>query len=201
MKIGICGLGRSGKDTAAEFLASITGLKYTAGTSWWARHLVFDWFCKCDENLGSGPTYMDADECWRDRHRFRNQWAKIIGEYNANDPVRLYRDCIAEQNFLTGVRWQHEFNAIKAAGLCDLWVYIERPGCVDSTCEIKPEDCDVTIHNHGTLDEFHGKLRRFASILRLPPKEKPQTELNPLRFDGKFDEHGYYAASTPQAWD
>lgn len=191
MKLGIVGLSRCGKDEAASFLASITGLRYTAGTSWWARHLVFkSWQKFNDDTGGCPPIYLDADECWRDRHSYRGYWARVIGKYNEGDPIRLYRDCLAEQHFLTGVRWLHEYRACREANLCDAWLYIDRPGCVDPTCEITAADCDFTIHNHGTLEEFHDKLRRFASILRLPPKEKPQTELNPLRL--RKDEFGMY---------
>lgn len=184
MKIGIAGPGESGKDTAAEFLAFITHTKYTAGTSRWARHLVYERMTE------AGHVYADADACWNDRRNHRSLWAAIIGEYNHHDPVSLYRDCLAEQNYLTGIRFLHEFRAIQRAGLCDLWIYVDRQGCNDSTCEIRPEHCDFTIHNYGTMEEFHGKLRRLAACLRIEAKEKPQTELNPLRFHK--DEFGMY---------
>lgn len=163
MKIGICGHGRAGKDTAAEWLAKHTGLRYVAGTSYWARHLVFERM--------SGYGYDNADECWQDRHNYRKIWAKIIGEYNRRDPVQLYRDCLAEQDLLTGVRWLHEFKAIKESGLCDVWMFVHRPGIpVDPTCEITADDCDIAIRNDGTLDEFHEKLRRLAVDLGLSLK-------------------------------
>jgi hypothetical protein len=162
MKLAICGPGRAGKDTAAEFLATISPLRYTAGTSYWARHLVFDWMQR-----DGFPQYADAHACWLDRHNHRQLWAEIIGQYNANDPVKLYRDCLADQDLLTGIRWRHEQSACKGAGLCDLWIWIDRPGCDDPTCQVRAEDCDITILNHGTLEEFHERLRRFASILRL----------------------------------
>lgn len=161
LKIGICGLGRAGKDTAAEYLASITPLVYTAGTSYWARHIVFrslPWWKRL--------WYWNADRCWRiHRHKDRGYWAKKIGEYNQEDPVQLYRDCLTEQNFLTGVRWKHEFKALQRAKLCDLWIWIERPGCVDPTCEIQPWDCDIIVQNNGTLEEFKARLNDLKELL------------------------------------
>lgn len=161
MKIAFAGHGRCGKDTAAEFLSTITPLRYVAGTSWWARHLVFarlPWYLRW--------WHWTAERAWLHRHKRRVFWAKVIGEYNQDDPIRLYRDCLGEQEILTGVRWRHEQAACKAASLVDLWVWIERPGIpVDPTMEFGPEACDIVIYNDGTLAEFHEQLRRLASAL------------------------------------
>jgi len=134
---------------------------YTAGTSYWARDIVFDslpWWKRL--------WYWNSDRCWR-KHRRNNRqyWANKIGEYNQGDPVRLYRDCLQNQNFLTGIRLRHEFEALKRAKLCDLWIWIDRPGCVDPTCEITAKDCNLTLKNHGSLRKFHKTLDRFAETL------------------------------------
>jgi hypothetical protein len=158
MKIGISGAGRSGKDTAAEYLASITELRYVAGTSYWARHLVFA------RTKELGCHYPDADAAWHDRHNHRQFWADVIGAYNRLDPVQLYRDCLADQDMLTGVRWRHEQAACRAADLVDLWVWIDRPGIPpDPTMDYGPEACDLVIDNSGTLEQFHANLRAFAA--------------------------------------
>mgnify|MGYP003654840251 CR=1 FL=1 len=157
MKIGICGPGRAGKDTAAEFLRDEYGLRYTHGTSRWAATLVWVAMTKL------GHEYDTVEECFNDRHNYRQLWAKIIGKHNAADPVRMYRECLQAQDLLTGIRWRNEFAACKAAGLCDVWLWIDRPNCIDPTCEITPADCDGVIRNHGTLDEFRDELRRWAN--------------------------------------
>lgn len=161
IKIAICGPGRAGKDTAAEYLAELLRLKYTAGTSLWAAGLVYEYFQK-----HAPGKYVGKRDCWHDRHNHRTLWAQVIGDYNRDDPVALYRDCLAEQNFLTGIRWRHEQQACKAAKLCDLWIYVDRPGCDDDTNQIKPEDCDFVICNYGTLEQFEEKLRNLANVLR-----------------------------------
>jgi hypothetical protein len=164
MKIGIVGPGRSGKDTAAEFLRDEFGLRYTHGTSKWAASIV--WASMTQHGY---CRYDTADEAWEDRHNHRALWAKIIGRYNEADPTRLYRDCIANQDVLTGLRWRSEFLACRAAKLVDCWLWIDRPGCLDPTCEITAADCDFTIRNDGTLDLFRERLRGWASG-KIPPK-------------------------------
>ena len=157
MKIGICGNGECGKDTAAEFLRDEFGLRYVQGTSMWAAALVWAHMTK------TGHGYDTIRECWEDRRNHRMLWAKVIARYNATDPVKMYRDCLSNQDILTGVRWRHEFQACRAAKLCDAWLYIDRPGTADDTNEITPADCDYVIRNHGTLEEFKAELRRWAS--------------------------------------
>lgn len=165
MKLAISGPGRCGKDCAAEWLGANTSLRYVAGTSYWARHLVF-------EQLNN---YADADECWRDRHNHRVTWAAIIGEYNRDDPAKLYRDCLREQDILTGVRWRREMQAVNAAGLVDLWIWVERPGiATDPTMEFGAAECDLIVPNAGTLGEYLGRWKRLArswGVLPLMPED------------------------------
>lgn len=162
MKIAVSGFGRAGKDEFAEYLAATTSLRYVAGTSYWARHMVRARMAE----MGLQPP--DANTLWRDRHSNRKLWAEIIRDYNRDDPARLYRDCIASQDFLTGVRFAHEQAACRAAGLVDVWVWVENPRVPrEETCVIGPQDCDFTIHNGGTLAEYHAKLDTLARLLGL----------------------------------
>ena len=158
MKIGICGYGEAGKDTAALYLASITGKKYICGTSVWAAPMVF----KEIRRRGYGACYQTAQQAWEDRRNHRQLWYDIITDYNANDPAQLYKDCLAEQDFLTGLRHKHELQACKEAGLCSLWLWISRPGYTEASCSITPEDCDRTIENSGSIEAFKLRLHNFA---------------------------------------
>lgn len=157
--VGIAGHGRSGKDTVAELLSDLTGLLYVAGTSWYAREFVH-------AALGrAGIEYPSPLAAWRDRHNHRVFWAHAIGEYNRDDPVRLYRDCLADQSILTGVRRRHEKQALDAEGLVDLWLWIERPGVpADPTMEFGPGECDVTILNDGDMAGLRAKLKRITDF-------------------------------------
>lgn len=156
MRIALSGFGRAGKDSVAEMLRDCSTLRYIGGTSWFARHLVHRSFA----NIIDYPT---AEACWNDRHSFREEWAAAIGAYNRHDPIRLYRDCLADQDILTGVRWRREMLACRAAGLVDLWLWVERPGTPpDPTQEFTAGECDLTIVNDGTLEDLRKKVERIA---------------------------------------
>lgn len=157
--IGICGLGRAGKDTAGEFLAKELGLSYSSGTSYYARQLVFAKY----EQISPGK-YRHADECWLDRHSDRPFWAKAIGESIKASPRSFYSECLSGQHFLTGIRWKSEFLEIR--DLCDVWLWIDRPGSYDPTCEVRPEDCDLTVMNYGSLEDYYEKLRALARAIQ-----------------------------------
>jgi len=156
MRVAISGMGRSGKDEIAGMLRDCSTLRYIGGTSWFARHLVHRAFA-------GRIDYPDARACWDDRHSYREEWAAAIAGYNRADPIRLYRDCLAEQDILTGVRWRREMLACREAGLVDLWLWVERPCTpVDPTQEFTAGECDLTIVNDGTLDDLRKKVERIA---------------------------------------
>ena len=145
MRIGICGNGESGKDTVADFIRDKFGLRFSKGTSAWAADIVYR------EMKDLGHEYPSVKACWDDRRNHRKLWADTIGEYNYGDPIRMYRELLEEQDILQGIRWLHEFEACKAAGLVDAWLYLDRPGTKDPTNQIRPEHCDFVIVNDGTV--------------------------------------------------
>lgn len=154
LKIAICGHGRAGKDLSGEILRDLTTMRYVAGTSWFAAGLVYE--------AWGWNLYPSIRGCWEDRHSHRQKWAELIGEYNREDPVALYRRCMEDQDMLTGIRWRHEFEAVKAANLVDLWIWIERDVPPDPTMEFTKEECDITIENNGNPYELARKLRSLA---------------------------------------
>lgn len=159
MRIALSGYGRAGKGSVAEMLRDCSTLRYIGGTSWFARHFTFD-------SLGRKLDYVNAEEYWNDRHYYRSELAAEIARYNATDPIRLYRDCLAEQDILEGVRWRREMLACREANLVDLWLWVERPGTpADPTQEFTAGECDLTIVNDGTLDDLRRKVERIAGGL------------------------------------
>jgi hypothetical protein len=159
-RIAISGPGRSGKDCVSEWLRDHTVLRYVAGTSWYAAPLVYE------RMTDRGFRYATVEDCWNDRHNYRQIWADVIGTYNSGDPARLYRDCIAKQDLLTGVRWRKEKQACEAAGLVKMWLWVERPGIPeDPTMEYTASECDLVILNDGALEDLYRKLWVFADTL------------------------------------
>lgn len=168
MKLGIIGHGRHGKDEVAERLAKATGLRYFAGTSVYAADRVYAYLREWYEWAFK---YPNATVCWLHRHEHRREWAHAIDCINRNDPVQLYRDCLTHQDLLTGIRWRHEFDAIRAAGLVDAWIWVERPGFpLDPTCELTRDDAQYKVNNSGTLEQLDLLVQELARML---PHEVP----------------------------
>jgi len=159
MKIAICGPGRHGKDKASEYLASISTLRYTAGTSLFAAGIVYrQW---------GFPLYDDVRHCFDDRSNHREKWAEIIGKYNADNGVTaIYRECLEFQDILSGLRWKHELLACRNEGIVDLWIWIDaskRINDPDPTIQYGPDDCDIVVPNNGTLFSFYRRLFNLAA--------------------------------------
>lgn len=155
MKLAIVGPGEAGKDVVGEMLRDMSNLRYVAGTSKFAAGIVFD---KWGRDFG----YSSVDDCWVNRRFHRTTWAHHIGEYNRHDPVALYRHCLIDQDMLTGIRWDHERQAIVNAGLVDLWIWVKRDVPPDPTMEFGEGVCDISIDNNGTLFDLRRKLVALA---------------------------------------
>ena len=143
MKISISGFGEHGKDTLAIMFKTVSTLNYTKSTSAYVKTEMFQYM------LGRGATYKDEEECYNDRSNHRELWAEYIDEFNKNDPVALYKRCLAEQDILTGVRRRREFNAVMKLNVIDLAIWVDRPGwhLDDTTQQYHAVDCDITIIN------------------------------------------------------
>lgn len=167
MKLAICGPGGHGggdnggcgKGTAAAVLKDSTPLRYVGGTSFCARFIVFK------ELRRLGIQYPNVAACYSDRRNHRELWAEIIRDYVRDDPPKRYGHWLIDQDILEGIRRRDELLACKEAGLFDLVIWIERPGCDDPTCEVTADDCDVSILNTGTLSEFYLRVERFGEFL------------------------------------
>lgn len=142
MKISISGHGGAGKDTLAGWMKENTTLSYTKSTSAYIKTEMFH------HMRVLGFEYLDEEACYADRMNHRELWAEYIDLFNAKDPARLYKRCLAEQDILTGVRRSHEFKAVLDLNVIDLKIWVEMPGNkIDTTQTYGAECCDVTILN------------------------------------------------------
>lgn len=153
MKLAIVGMGRSGKDTAAEFLSARTGLRYAGSMSWAALPYMAARLGVCEQTA------------WERRHEQRLLWRAWLDEFRAEDPLRLVRLCLAKADIVTGLRSCREFTLAWKQELFDEVMWIERAVPRDETLEFGPEDCTVVIGNGGTLEEFYGRLQRWAEAM------------------------------------
>lgn len=156
-RILVVGHGRAGKDTACEYLASITTLRFAGSTSrYLARHVA--------ARLG-----VPEGEAYRTRHRDRNLWHRVGNEVRRQDPALLVRESPAHADIVGGVRDLEEIAACRQENLVDLivWVANERAPR-DSTVTFGERDCDIAIPNHWTLEEFRRRLLVLARFAGLP---------------------------------
>jgi len=164
----VIGHGRHGKDTVAEYISELwPGFTYAYGTSWYAKDIV------CDKFFAGSPDLRAAyntEIFWQDRHAHRKFWFDTIRDYNATDNgVALYKDCLREQNILTGIRKASELYELKKQGIVDCTLWVERDGWpleAIETMELDKCDADFTIENDGTLVSLREKISRMSRIFQ-----------------------------------
>ena len=158
MKLSISGYGEHGKDELAKILKRISILKYTKSTSAYVKDEMFEYMKKL------GFQYKDVEECYDDRINHREKWARFIDDFNEEDPARLYKRCLKDQDILTGVRRKHEFEAVKALDVIDICIWVERKNFHknDTTQTYGPELCDMIILN----DDLVSLRKRMIRLCR-----------------------------------
>jgi hypothetical protein len=172
-KILFCGYGRAGKDEAAAFIGRITKLRYAGSFSWAALpHMA--------AVLGVHPMVA-----WDTRHQNREVWKRELDKFRQIDQCKLARMVLEQGEVAAGLRDKLEIDAVKAEGLFDHIIWVDRPGTpVDPTVTYGPEDCHETIVNPGPflsvdpedLERYHAKLFEWAVRRSLPLKRTPETE-------------------------
>jgi hypothetical protein len=157
-KLAICGPGRSGKDTAASWLAAHTRLRLGKSTSQVIAPFVAS-------RLG-----IPIEDAFRRRHEDRGYWFNLGNELRARarDQTVLVREAIKGADIVQGLRNYDEVIASRNERLVDLFLWIERAVPPDPTMKFGPDQCDVVVRNNGTLGELFDKLEaiaRFSNIL------------------------------------
>lgn len=154
MKLAIIGPGRCGKDTAAEFFADRTLLRYWGSCS----QVILP---EAAKRLG-----VSEEQAWAERHEKREFWRALGDEMRKDDPAALARVTLERGDLCVGVRSHVEMRAVIDQGLVDLVVWIHRPGIPnDPTLEFGRGLADVFVENDGTLADFRRKLKKFAATL------------------------------------
>jgi hypothetical protein len=160
--IGIFGQARHGKDAAAEYWAEHFGLTYQSSSMAAAQIFIFD-------ALKDKYGYKTLEECFEDRVNHRTEWFDLITAYNAEDETKLGTEIVKLTGCYVGMRRMEEAVACKKKGVFDILIWIdasERVPAEDvSSCTITKEVTDFTIHNNGTLEEFHERLQRIGKII------------------------------------
>jgi hypothetical protein len=156
VRLAIIAPGNSGKNEASLFLREHFGLRYHESTSEFAAHFVRPALARI------GIHYPSDRACWLDRRNHRQFWCDEIERYHKYDKARMYRQMSETHDIIDGLRKRSDLAACRAEGIVEFALWIDRPNCHDSTCEITAADCDYVIRNHGTLDEFKVELSKWA---------------------------------------
>lgn len=160
MKILILGHARHGKDTVAEMLCEMTGLKFTSSS-----HACLDVIAPVVE-LVTGET--DKEKMFEQRTEHRELWKRLIGLYTANDKAALARKILETSDVYVGMRCPLEYEASKHLFDAIVWVDATgRLGTVDSTMGIE-RDCDmIHLNNAGSIRDLLEQVKWLKSLLCL----------------------------------
>jgi hypothetical protein len=156
-RILIVGHGGVGKDTACEYLAQITELRFAGTTSRYLAKYVA-------ARLGTSE-----EEAYQTRHLNRSLWHRVGNELRRRDPGLLIREAVAHAEIVGGVRDVQEIAVCRQEQLVDLIVWIANDRARKrATVNFTERDCDIIVPNHWGLDELHGRLLRLARFAGLP---------------------------------
>lgn len=159
--VAVVGMGRAGKDTAAEYMQQLhtTHLLPVKSSSLNALPFVA-------HMIG-----IDKEVAYAERHQHREFWIEACNQLRANDLTRLARWCFGVCDIAVGLRGGTEFAACKESGVVDLSVWVDNNRVPpDKTVEFTRDDCDVVLENHGDLKVFLGRVGRLSNVLYRPRK-------------------------------
>lgn len=160
----LIGLGRHGKDTAAEYLRDKHNYIFTSSSMYAAEKFVYN---SLKDVLG----YGSFEQCYEDRHNWRELWYQLIKAYNSKQGSRIASEMIADgYDMYVGMRDDGELTQCKKECLFDIIVWIdaeERLGVTESkeSCKVTKEDAHVIIYNNTTLEDLYSQLDALVTVV------------------------------------
>lgn len=164
MKLIVTGHARHGKDTVCEMIAKKTWTRFTSSSQFVAEKAVRPYLA------AKGITYGTFDEMYADRVNHRANWFDAISAYNEPDAARLGRELFEEGNSIyCGLRNKRELDELRKQGLADAVIWVDAskrlPPEPETSMTITPKDCDIIIHNDGTLEELEKSVDALVRIV------------------------------------
>lgn len=154
MKLLLVGPGRCGKDTAGEFLARHTNLKFAGTTSKFLTKYV------------AQELKVDEKKAYEERHANRMTWYTIGNQIRESDPGRLIKEALEEGDITGGIRDRAEIEWAHHSDLIDLIIWIENPSCeLDPTLTFTKDWADILILNDGDIKMYYRRLWNLAKSL------------------------------------
>lgn len=157
-KILIIGHGKHGKDTIAEIMEELFGLKFNSSSKFALESFLFDIL-----NEKYKLNYKSKDEAFKDRNTSdekRMIWYNEICTYNKDDKTRLTKEILKENDMYVGLRDYEEFKESRKLFKYVVWIEaLERVKYSDPTVKIEKEEANIIINNNGTLKELEEKVK------------------------------------------
>ena len=156
----ILGHARHGKDTVAEVISDLMGLKFISSSVFVGQECVWPTWGK--------ERYESFEAMFEDRVNYRSTWKNLILAYNTPDKARTARTMLERgYDMYVGMRSKEEFEV--ARGLFDAVIWVDRskhcPPEDPNSMEMNHHMADVHIDNNGSLDDLKKQLVFFQHAL------------------------------------
>lgn len=168
MKILILGHGQHGKDTVAELLRDMYG--FTFKSSSWAVFEQAIWPALCLQYAPLHPSAGEVEKakqaCYADRVNCRDEWKKLISDYNFPDKTKLAKMILADVDMYVGLRCEIEYAECMKQKLFNKVLWVHRPGFpMEPSMGINLDMHAMTpIINSGSLDLLRDQLREIFGL-------------------------------------
>lgn len=158
-RVAIIGPARHGKDTVADMLAAMYGLRFANASRLAAMRVIMP---------ATGNKYKTLEECYNERINNRVLWRDLLAAFNNEDETAFGCEIFSVSDIYCGVRRKAEMRALQEEGVVQFTVWVdaaERLNAEDETLELAAADADFVVKNNGTLEELTEKLALFGDII------------------------------------
>lgn len=154
----IFGHKQHGKDTACLYVQKHFGLSFISSSFFACVEFLY-------KEMKEVHGYKSIQECYDDRNNHRKYWYEAIRDYNTPNKTRLGTALFEDHPIYCGIRDLEEFEALKAAGLIGLAIFIDASGRKEEesldSMKLNREHGDIVITNNGTEEELYIKLDKL----------------------------------------
>lgn len=168
MKILILGHMRHGKTTVAEMMLEEYGLTFKDSSMACAEIFIYD-------ELKEKYNYSSFEQCYEDRKQHRDEWFKMICDYNYPDKARLGKEILSRADMYVGMRSNEELQECKKQGIFNLIIGVYRPLFPEepmSSFDIDIwKECDIVIPNGSDKNELRNRINKLNKLFNEKTKE------------------------------
>jgi hypothetical protein len=163
-----------GKDTVAELLRDMYGFNFMSSSR--AAMMEAVWPVIGEEYYGKCEGDVDAaiEACFEDRVNRREEWKRLISEYNSPDKSKLTKHVFNQVDIYVGMRCALEYQSGVNQRLFDKVLWVHRPSYpTEPEMDISYDPHSmIAIVNSGSLDLLRDQLRKVFGPETEPPPEE-----------------------------